>query len=252
MSRALPILTFHSIDSSGAAISISPARFERLLRTLKRKGYRTLLFDEVLDWLTGKQVLSSPAVVLTFDDGFENLYQEAFPLLEELEYKATVFLTTGYCGKTNGWPSQTAGIPLMPMLNWEQIKEMARSVFDIQAHTQSHPILTKLPPALAGQEMAGSKAVIEERLGKQVRFFAYPYGRFDKRIYELAREQFAAACSTTLRYVDSASDRHMLERVDMYYFSGRFSSALFGYSGCRSYLRCRRFIREARHQAGKT
>lgn len=233
-------------------ISISPARFGRILRTLKRKGYRTLLLDEAVDWLAGKHALSAPAVVLTFDDGFENLYTEAFPLLDELGYKATVFLTTGYCGKLNNWPSQTAGIPPMPILSWPQIKEMARSVFDVQAHTQTHPNLTRLSPASAREELAGSQAEIEEQLGKQARFFAYPYGSFDDRIHELAREYFEAACSTKLSFVDAASDRHALERVDMYYFAGGFSSSFFGYPGCRSYLRLRRILREARHKAGET
>jgi peptidoglycan/xylan/chitin deacetylase (PgdA/CDA1 family) len=241
-------LTFHSIDSSGSVISISPARFERILRTLKQKGYRTLFFDEVFNWLKGKQVLSAPSVVLTFDDGYENLYGQAFPLLQELGFRATVFLTTGFCGKFNNWPTQTSGIPLTPMLRWDQIKEMAHSVFDIQAHTQTHPALTQLSSETARKELAGCKLDIEDRLGKKVRFFAYPYGRLNNGIYELAREHFDAACSTNFGFAYLNSDCHLLERIDMYYFSGMFSSTVFGSPFCRPYLRLRQLIRNARRK----
>jgi peptidoglycan/xylan/chitin deacetylase (PgdA/CDA1 family) len=246
--RELPILTFHSIDSSGSVISVSPARFERILRGLKQKGFRTLCFDEVIDWLQGQQVLTAPSVVLTFDDGYENLYSEAFPLLQELEFKATVFLTTGYCGKTNQWPTQIAGIPPMPMLRWEQIKEMAQAVFGFEAHTQTHPALTQLPVETARKELAECQLDIEDRLGKKVRFFAYPYGKISDGVYELAREYFDAACSTNFGFTDLESDRHLLERIDMYYFSGMLSSTVFGSPFYRRYLRLRQLIRNARRK----
>lgn len=248
MLRELPILTFHSIDSSGSVISVSPARFERILRGLKQKCFRTLCFDEVIDWLQGQQVLTAPSVVLTFDDGYENLYSEAFPLLQELGFKATVFLTTGYCGKTNHWPTQIAGIPPMPMLRWDQIKEMAQAVFEFEAHTQTHPALTQLPLETARKELVECKSDIEDRLGKKVRFFAYPYGDIHDGIYALARECFDAACSTNFGFTHLDSDRHLLERIDMYYFSGMLSSTVFGSPFYRPYLRLRQLIRNARRQ----
>jgi peptidoglycan/xylan/chitin deacetylase (PgdA/CDA1 family) len=165
-----------------------------------------------------------------------------------LGFKATVFLTTGYCGKTNHWPTQISGIPLMPMVRWDQIKEMAQAVFDVQAHTRTHPALTQLSSETARKELAECKLDIEERLGKKVRFFAYPYGKFNNGIYELAREYFDAACSTNLGFAYLDSDRHLLERIDMYYFSGMFSSSVFGSPFCRPYLQLRQLIRNARRK----
>jgi hypothetical protein len=89
---------------------------------------------------------------------------------------------------------------------------------------------------------------IEDRLGKKVGFFAYPYGKFNNGIYELAREYFDAACSTNLGFAYLNSDRHLLERIDMYYFSGGFSATVFDSPFYRPYLRWRQLIRNARRK----
>lgn len=212
--------------------------------SLKARGFRTLSFSDVIDWVAGKKIFPMQSVVLTFDDGYASLYEKAFPLLEAMGFKATVFLTTGYCGKTNNWPTPISDIPLLPMLKWEQIKEMARSVFDIQAHTISHPILTNVPMEKLRAELTQSKAEIEGRLGKSAGFFAYPYGKFNDRVYEMVHRYFDAACSTRLNFADLHSDRYLLERIDMYYFSGMFSSQIFGSPFLKSYLFLRQLMRK--------
>ena len=227
MLQKIPILTFHSIDQTNSAISIDPSIFRNIVISLKSKGYETLLVSDVLEWLDGKKGLPDRSVLLTFDDGFENIYNHAFPLLEEMEFNATVFLTSRYCGKTNDWPTQASSIPILPLLRWRQIKEMAQLGFDFQAHTASHPILTEISRESVIEEMVGCKLEIEDNLGKAVSYFAYPYGKFDNTVYELVTEHFDAACSTTMGYINSKSDRYLLERIEMYYFSGSISSKIF-------------------------
>lgn len=243
---ALPVLTFHSIDTSGSVISISPPIFRKLMEKLKEAGYECLTLKDVVAWLNGERQISERSVVITFDDGYESLYSHAFPILESLGFKAILFLTTGYCGKRNNWPTQISNIPNLPMLRWEHIAEMARYAFDIQAHSRTHPVLSKLPPDKMRQELYASKVDIEDRLGKEVKFFAYPYGELNNHVYETARQYFEAACSAHLDFVHPTSDRYLLERIDMYYFSGTLTSKIFTTPLLNPYLLLRRFIRKIR------
>ncbi len=246
MAKKIPILTFHSIDTSGSVISICPSRFRHLLISLKQQGYQTISLNEVIQWIAGEKSFRSPCVVISFDDGYENLYTHAFPILEELGFQATLFLTTGHCGKENNWLTRPRSIPLLSMLSWQQLKEMAQSVFDIQAHTQNHPFLFKLHPELVNDELLGSKTEIENRLGKQVDFFAYPHGYFNRDEDIPVRQYFKAACTTELDFVHPERDRYLLPRIDMYYFSQLVTSKLFLSPLFDPYLRFRQSLRRLR------
>ena len=79
--------------------------------------------------------------VVTFDDGYETVYREAFPVLEELGFTATVFLITGYCGKQNSWPGHVSPVGEQLLLSWTQIEEMARHHIEFGSHTVTHPDL---------------------------------------------------------------------------------------------------------------
>ncbi|MCP4403384.1 MAG: polysaccharide deacetylase family protein [bacterium] len=249
--NTIPILTFHSIDASGSVISMAPARFRQLLYTLKQQGYHSVSLTDVMQWLSEEKTLPAPCVVITFDDGFQNLYAHAFPVLAELGFTATLFLTTGYCGQYNAWRTRFSDIPRLPMLTWEQIEEMAQSLFDVQAHSRTHPFLFTLNAEQMNDELVGSKHEIEDRVGKSVDFFAYPYGFFHKNEDLPVRRIFQGACSTNLRAASRTSDRYLLPRIDMYYFSHRVTSNIFLSPLCAPYLCVRRFLRHLRQARRK-
>jgi hypothetical protein len=79
----IPILTYHSIDNSGSVVSTTPASFRLQMEALSRSGYRTLTVGQFTDRITAGQWPSEKTVVLTFDDGFENFFTEAVPVLQE-------------------------------------------------------------------------------------------------------------------------------------------------------------------------
>lgn len=243
MINKIPILTFHSLDSDQSVISFNPARFKKILSVLKEKGYTTISLHDLIDWLDGRKSFQSPVFVLTFDDGFENLYSHAFPVLEEFNYHATIFLTTGYCGLKNDWLSQPADIPAKPILTWDQVKEMSESVFDIQAHTINHPYLSQIPSKVVEEEITGSKKMIEDQTGKSVDFFAYPYGDYNELAYNIVTLNYKGACSVDLNFTTLNSDRYLLERLDMYYFSFWLTTELFLSPLFLPYLWLRRSLR---------
>lgn len=131
-----------------------------------------------------------PAMI-TFDDGFEDTYLKAFPVLEDLGLQATVFLVTSFVGDRSGccrWSTHYRGLP---SLTWSQIREMHGRGMSFGSHTVSHARLSTCSARELQRELADSKAVIEDKLGTAVDALAYPYGQpadISQRVVETAAE----------------------------------------------------------------
>lgn len=232
--QRLPILMYHSIDTTGSVVSTSPAEFAAHMRFLHASGARTLALRDAV----GPRA-SERGVVITFDDGFASVYEHAFPALAHYGFTATVFLVTDYCGRTNAWPTQPRRITPRPLLQWRQVQEMSAAGISFGAHTRSHPDLTRLPRPAVEEEIRGSKRAIEEAIQQPVEAFAYPYGVYDDAVKSMVARQFTLACSTTLGFATAASDPFALERIDVYYvrrpylFRTLFSPTGAAYVGLR-------------------
>jgi peptidoglycan/xylan/chitin deacetylase (PgdA/CDA1 family) len=238
-----PILTYHSIDESGSVISTAPGVFRRQMRFLRENDYRVVSLSRFVEDLSENDILPEKTVVLTFDDGFQNFYAEAFPVLDEYGFAATVFLVTDYCGKYNDWAGNPPELPRSRMLSWREIKELSAKGIEFGAHTKTHPDLTKTANGKIKIEIAESKAAIENALGEPAETFAYPYGKFDDSVKEIAGKYFKAACSTNLGKVRAGSDLFSLERLDAYYLS---NPKIFSSLSTRSfdrYIYIRRLMR---------
>jgi peptidoglycan/xylan/chitin deacetylase (PgdA/CDA1 family) len=169
-----------------------------------------------VDCLRQGQPFPPRAFVITFDDGYRSVYDEAFPVLQSYGMLATVFVTVGE--RTAARPvGRLPSLSGRSMLAWHEIREMQQWGIDFGAHTLTHPDLTRLSLDCAEAEIRDSKAIIEDALGARVDCFAYPYGRYDQRTREIAGKHFACACSDELGLVAADSDLYALERVDAYY-----------------------------------
>jgi peptidoglycan/xylan/chitin deacetylase (PgdA/CDA1 family) len=216
MALWLPILTFHAIDERSSVISISPTVFQNAMARLHDGGYQTLGLMEAADYLRRGAPFPHRSFVITFDDGYQSVYEEALPVLEGYGMSATVFLTVGKKGgaKSGGrLPSLTG----RSMLSWNEIQEMQQSGINFGAHTLTHPDLTRVPFDQVKAEVCDGKAVIEDALSAPVRSFAYPYGRYNDQVRKMVREHFGCACSDKLGLVRQGSDLYTLERVDAFY-----------------------------------
>lgn len=183
---------------------------------LHENGYRTLSLLEAVDHLRRGVPFPDRSLVITFDDGYQTVYDEAFPVLERYGMSSTVFLTAGEKGET-GAADQLPSLNGRPMLAWSQIREMHRHGIAFGAHTLTHLDLTRLPLDRMEAEVCDSKAIIEDALGAPINCFAYPYGRYDKRSHNIVRGHFACACSDRLGLITASSDPYAMERVDAYY-----------------------------------
>jgi peptidoglycan/xylan/chitin deacetylase (PgdA/CDA1 family) len=234
------ILTYHSLDSSGSVISTAPEAFREQMKWLARSGISVVPLERIRDF--------PGAVALTFDDGFRNFLDEAFPVLRDLRLPSTVFVVSRYCGDRNRWPSQPASprVPDLLLMSWNELREIVRNGVMLGSHTATHPYMTRLSAAEIEEELRASQHEIEDRTGQPVRAFAYPYGATSPEALEAVRRRFPLACGTKLDFVSQASDPAELPRLDAYYLQNPvwFRSLGAGYGA--AYIAARRFLRERR------
>jgi peptidoglycan/xylan/chitin deacetylase (PgdA/CDA1 family) len=228
------ILMYHSIDESGSVISTSEREFERQMDSIAVSGLKVVPLS--MAWK------SPGTVALTFDDGFRNFRNVAAPILERRGFPATVFVVSGFCGCDNRWPGQSAHVPVLPLMDWSEVKEVAERRFEIGAHSVRHPDLSRLSHEEAAAEMAGSVSEIEQRLGRRVTEFAYPYGHLPRNV----RPRVDLACGTTLSYARQDNDPLNLPRVDAYYLRGPVDAGSILSAPASCYIGARAILRSLR------
>jgi len=179
----IPILMYHYIgnnpnpkDKARDSLSVSPDKFEAQMDYLSKNGYTPITLD-TLYGIFNKQTTAPPKpVVLTFDDGYIDFYNTAFPILRRFNFHAVEFIPTGLIG--GGY-----------YMDWNQIKEIQSSgLITFEAHTVNHVNLASLSYAQALRQMQDSKNVLFQQTGYPVNFIAYPYGASNTGVQKAARQ----------------------------------------------------------------
>ncbi len=199
----VPILLYHYIrpapagDSLGQSLSVSPENFASQIGYLDADNYQTIKLDDLAD--PGRQTISriyfekKKPIVLTFDDGYEDAYTQAFPILKQHEFSGTFFIIKDYVGRANH-------------LNDEQIAEMKKAGMEFGSHTLTHPDLTKISSEVARSQIFDSKG--------EWLVFCYPAGRFNERAMALVKEAgYLVAVTTKIGIARETSNLFELPRV---------------------------------------
>lgn len=205
------ILTFHSIDDSGSVIPYPPGRFWALLECLGRAGLPVVDLDTLLS--SG----FTHGVAITFDDGMRSVVQHALPALKAHRMPAHLFLSTEPVGRVQPWPDQPSSIPSFPMLDWDEVETLAEGGVLIESHTHSHPDMRKLSLDGMQAECERADALIEQHTGRRPSYFAYPFGYFDRRNLDFARDRYRGTVTTELRPLRDHEDPAALPRLDTFY-----------------------------------
>jgi peptidoglycan/xylan/chitin deacetylase (PgdA/CDA1 family) len=172
----IPVLNYHSITvDPGNPATITPQKFAAQMRYLSDNGYTALTLKQFADMMEYAAAGPAKPILLTFDDGYADNYEHALPLLKELGFHATLFMSPGMV--EDGY-----------FLNWDQIKEMHEAGWDIQPHGMSHPHLPKLSAEKQTYEISAAKAQIEEMLGTAADVFCYPYGERNQTTLRLLKD----------------------------------------------------------------
>lgn len=126
-------------------------------------------------------------MVLTFDDGYENVYEHAYPILSEHKRPATIYILPTYMGRTNRWDFNWFG-QTWRHLSREQLKELIGAGWEVGSHGLSHRDLTRLSDHRCLYELKRSRDLLQQTLGVAVRSVAYPFGNVTPRVARLAQE----------------------------------------------------------------
>lgn len=154
---------------------ILPENFRAQMQYLKDNGYAVIPMKVYLDSINKGTEIPKKSVVLTFDDGWKNQYDYAYPILKEFGYTATFYIISN---TVNGKSYMT----------WDQVKELDRAGMNIQSHTATHENLTKVNEQKIRQELANSKQTLEEKLGHSINMLAYPYYGNNASVQKLVAE----------------------------------------------------------------
>jgi peptidoglycan/xylan/chitin deacetylase (PgdA/CDA1 family) len=206
----VPILMYHYIrvppdsyanDRIGWNLSTTPDDFKAQMNYLDEHGYHPITLTDLRGYLTGNRPLPDRPVVLTFDDGYADLYTQAFPVLKRHHFKAVTYIVSGFVGR--------AGVNVMP----DQLREMDAYGIEIGAHTVNHVDLTTSGSTL-GYEVGGSKAALEALLGHPVLDFCYPSGRVNGQVIQAVQAAgFESATTTQEGAVHTLGDRFAWSRI---------------------------------------
>jgi len=216
--REIRILLYHSINEFRKNdVNVRESQFRKQLDFLSA-NYEVIPVEEAVAILKKGDPPNQRLVALTFDDGYEDNYQVAFPLLKAKGFPATIFLLTG-----GGSPNRelTHLVDDQPqynrLLRWDEVREMARSGISFGSHGQTHALLNELGPAELSREIFSSKERIESEIAQPVQFFSYPYGTscdFDRRIEWWVREGgYQAAFSAIFGSNGKQASPYALRRI---------------------------------------
>jgi len=185
-----PVLCYHRIGGARelGVTRVSPAVFTRQMTALARDGWKALSLSEFAAIAAGPTSPPPHAFFLSFDDGYAELAEHAYPVLADLGFTATTFLITDFVGGENRWDVQYTRRPLRH-LDWDTVARWQARGFTFGSHTATHARLTWADDAKARDELHRSREAMLARLGPAAgTAVAYPFGAVNARIRRLARE----------------------------------------------------------------
>lgn len=239
------ILMYHRVveaadfEPSVYYFSTLRARFEQQMRALQAWRYHVAPLEHVIEWLEGKRRLPRRTVAITFDDGYEDTFRLAAPVLERYGFPATLFLVADRVGRHNNW-DPVPGSDGYPLMGWEQALELSHRGFTLGSHSRTHRSLPLLNDQELRREVHGSRLQLEQRLGMPVRLFAYPYNHADERCQAVVRAAgYRGACAgDALSYHPWCLDRVDVCHASLPLFAAKISPWFYSLRRLRERLPC--------------
>ena len=204
----IPILMYHAVhvmdpsEASNANLIVDPDLFEAQIKALSKAGYYFLTPEEAYKAFTENALPAKKVVWLTFDDGNEDFYTIAYPILKKYKAKATNNIITGFVKKGN------AG-----NLTVKQMKEMMTHGMSFQSHTVNHPDLSTTDKATQKVELSDSIDFLENKLNTKVNTIAYPSGRYNQTTLDLAKKTYKLGLTTNEGLASAKDGLLLLNRV---------------------------------------
>lgn len=197
----VPVLMFHYVrevdrskDPIGYNLSITPDKFEKLLEFLQKNKYHTIHVADL-----EKEPIPSKSIVLTFDDGYEDFYTTAIPLLKKYGFTASNAVIVNFIGRPD-------------YMTAEQIKQINDDGFEILSHSMNHKDMSVTPTA--EYEITQSKIDLEKLIGKTIIAFVYPSGKYNNKSQEYVKNAgYRFAFTTKPGDANLDKDPYTMDRI---------------------------------------
>lgn len=200
------VLNYHKVDNVDISLSIRVKDFEEQMKYLRDNDYHTITPEELYVALEGKGDLPDNPVLITFDDGYEDNYENAYPILKKYGFKATIFVISSFVDNMSHY------------ITWDEAREMAKNGITIASHTVDHRSMTDLTDEQLKKELVDSKKKIEKEMGAPVDYIAYPTGTYNLHIAQIVKDAgYKAAFTIKYGNVDLNSNIYALERIPIFH-----------------------------------
>ncbi|MEX6519012.1 polysaccharide deacetylase family protein [Fusobacterium animalis] len=224
----VPVIMYHRVinnaENEGVyGTYIYEDMFKKHLQYLKDKNYTVITFKDLdkIGW-RNRFEKGKKCIILTFDDGYKDNYDLAFPILKEFNFKATIFLMGSLT--YNEWDVKAGGERKFSLMSVEMIKEMQDYGIEFGAHTFNHPKLNTLSNEEIEHQIVDVKKPLEEKIGKEIITFAYPYGILNDYAKKMAKKAgYTFALATDSGSVCLSDDLYQIRRIAIFPNTNLFS-----------------------------
>lgn len=251
--RRLPVLLYHHVGprrpGTNPSLTVSPRLFASHIHWLATHGYIGITPSAWHAWRVGVASLPTKPVLLTFDDGYADLVDHAFPVLRERGFSASVFIVTKQIGKTNLWDEQR-GWGRHEIITADAMRRWHSQGIEFGSHSRTHQDLTRLSACELEDEVTGSAQDLETILGKRVTAFAYPYGLYDRTVEKTVGDVFELAFTVRQGVNGLRTPRCKLRRTNVPPGETLLSLACRVRYGCNPFREIHRRVRRLCRSAG--
>ncbi len=170
---------------------------------LKQNGYNVISLDELVKGIKSSREFRRNTVAITIDDGYKDNYTYAYPVLKEFSFPATIFIIANSIGSKPDF------------LNWDEVGIMQDNGINFGCHTKNHVYIPDVKDSqILWEEIAGCRELVEDRLGKDVNYFCYPFGGFTEEAKIVLKQAgYQGACTTNRGFVELNKDVYELKRI---------------------------------------
>jgi peptidoglycan/xylan/chitin deacetylase (PgdA/CDA1 family) len=191
MKTRIPILMYHQVSSEPhpnfLKYTVTTQAFEAQMKVLKHLGFVPITFAQLINYKERTESLPRKPVIITFDDALQDAIDNAVPILQNLRFGAVFYVTTDFVGRRSSWMIPEVDVEF-EIADWPKIKNLDLNKFEIGGHSMTHPHMDGIPAGDCLREMEGSRRVLEDALGHEVRHMAYPHGAYNRKVRDLAFE----------------------------------------------------------------
>ena len=224
----IPVLYYHKIDypkkdAVFKGLYVAPKQFKRQISLLKFLGYEAINPKEILSFIKGHKISVKKPILITFDDGYENNYLNAYPILKSAGFTSMIFISSGFIGKKNAVSDEREKVK-ENFLNKTEIKEMFKDGFFIGSHGINHYYLDRLEEGVMIGELIASKAYLENITGSSVDFFSYPFGDYNANVMRAVKNAgYKAAFTTVNGKIEAGDNSFELKRISVNGYNNIFN-----------------------------